>query len=69
MSTYPNLCRKPWSPHAQPAGMQYTIVLRKENKQYALKLHLQERISVEEGEHRVCLEFAPAGTYINCAEE
>ena len=45
MSTYPNLYRKPWLPHAQPAGMQYTIVLRKENIQYALKLHLQERIS------------------------
>jgi hypothetical protein len=46
-------------------------VLRKGNIQFALKLHLQERnIScVEEGEHTVCIEVAPAGTYINCVEE
>lgn len=40
ISTAPKLLRKPCSPQTQPAGIQYTTVLKNENKQYALKLHL-----------------------------
>lgn len=45
MSTAPNLFKNPCSPQTQPAGIQYTIVLSKLNKQYALKLHLSKEKS------------------------
>lgn len=42
MSTTPKYFKKPCSPQTHPAGIQYTIVLIKLNKQYALKLHLKQ---------------------------
>ena len=41
MSTTPIFIRNPWGDQTQWAGIQYTTVLTKENRQYALKLHLQ----------------------------